>query len=500
MNDVCIDLNDDVISLGYFLDLKIQGVTLSSFPSDEYNIYLCKMDSVGDLKWLKHIGKDSDCRGNSVISDSQNDLILTGNFTNKITICDTTFSDDNTGEFIAKFDQDGDCLWVNYVDNVNWSCPLPIAADEDDNMYLFTTGHTVVNDFSNDGKTVITKFNSSGEIEWMKSTSIKIKEMYLGMNNNTVIVNSDRIVFGGYYVDTIVFAGQTYTSQIEFLIDPATGDTIYYSSQEAMLGIMDTSGNEIAAINITGIGKFTLEAVTTNSTQDIFLQGRYSSDTIFFNNEYITGGSGYLLKYTDEFNLIEARNIQKFIPYGVVSTDNYTIYSSQNWDYMYLMVYDMNCTFIDSIILGDNNVGFEYPRSLAASKNNNIVLAGSYKDELKIDNFVAWGDPFAGYKMFVTKFKDLTTDITKQRTTFNIGTYPNPFTNSTTIEYSLSSPISVNLAIFNSFGEMVYLKQECQQPGKQQIRWDAEGLPPGVYFYSLESGEQQANGKLLLIK
>lgn len=78
--------------------------------------------------------------------------------------------------------------------------------------------------------------------------------------------------------------------------------------------------------------------------------------------------------------------------------------------------------------------------------------------------------------------------------------YPSPFSKSTTIEYSLSSPSHLTLSIFNSFGELVYQVQEHQQQGKQSIKWDAEGLTAAVYFYKLEAGKQQANGKLVLMR
>ncbi len=77
---------------------------------------------------------------------------------------------------------------------------------------------------------------------------------------------------------------------------------------------------------------------------------------------------------------------------------------------------------------------------------------------------------------------------------------PNPFTTSTTFDYLISTSSQVTLSIFNSFGELVHQVKEQQQPGTQSVKWDAGGLPAGVYFYQLELVEQVATGKLVLMR
>jgi len=78
--------------------------------------------------------------------------------------------------------------------------------------------------------------------------------------------------------------------------------------------------------------------------------------------------------------------------------------------------------------------------------------------------------------------------------------YPNPFSTSTTIEYQLDQPSDVTLTIFNHLGEQVELIRHHQQSGKQQITWNAEGLPPGMYFYTIQAGDQVATGKMVLVR
>ena len=60
--------------------------------------------------------------------------------------------------------------------------------------------------------------------------------------------------------------------------------------------------------------------------------------------------------------------------------------------------------------------------------------------------------------------------------------HPNPFNTSITIEYQLNQPSVVQLIIYDYLGNQVEVIDQNQSQGKQQIIWNAEGLPAGVYF------------------
>jgi flagellar hook assembly protein FlgD len=64
-----------------------------------------------------------------------------------------------------------------------------------------------------------------------------------------------------------------------------------------------------------------------------------------------------------------------------------------------------------------------------------------------------------------------------------IGNYPNPFTNSTTISYTLPENGKVKVEVYNNMGVLVTtLIEETQESGVQNITFDSDVLP-GVYFY-----------------
>lgn len=80
--------------------------------------------------------------------------------------------------------------------------------------------------------------------------------------------------------------------------------------------------------------------------------------------------------------------------------------------------------------------------------------------------------------------------------------FPNPVKNkkTTTINYQILKHGLVEISVYNILGQKVTtLVQKNQSPGKYNIKWNASGLPSGVYFYRLKVGASIQQRKLLLI-
>ncbi|MCX6270033.1 MAG: dockerin type I domain-containing protein, partial [Bacteroidetes bacterium] len=76
---------------------------------------------------------------------------------------------------------------------------------------------------------------------------------------------------------------------------------------------------------------------------------------------------------------------------------------------------------------------------------------------------------------------------------FYLGTnHPNPFSNKTDIDYSLSTDGMVRLSILNILGEEIkVIVSEFRKAGRYQSSFDGNGYSPGIYLYRLEvSGEK----------
>lgn len=86
--------------------------------------------------------------------------------------------------------------------------------------------------------------------------------------------------------------------------------------------------------------------------------------------------------------------------------------------------------------------------------------------------------------------------------TFALGqNYPNPFNPSSTIRYSLPQQAAVSLTVYNALGQFVAaLVNETQPAGFHEIRFDAGGLPSGIYFYRLKAGSLVQTRRLVLLR
>jgi hypothetical protein len=81
--------------------------------------------------------------------------------------------------------------------------------------------------------------------------------------------------------------------------------------------------------------------------------------------------------------------------------------------------------------------------------------------------------------------------------------YPNPFPERVLLPYRLPAPAEVTLEVFDAAGRRVALVRHGLRPaGPDELLWDARddegnGLPPGVYLYRLQAGEETASGRLV---
>ena len=85
--------------------------------------------------------------------------------------------------------------------------------------------------------------------------------------------------------------------------------------------------------------------------------------------------------------------------------------------------------------------------------------------------------------------------------------YPNPFNPSTDLEFGISDLLAsqsggfVSLKVFDMLGkEVATLVNEKLNPGTYKFKFDASGLPSGVYFYKLKAGNFVDTKRMILLK
>jgi hypothetical protein len=111
---------------------------------------------------------------------------------------------------------------------------------------------------------------------------------------------------------------------------------------------------------------------------------------------------------------------------------------------------------------------------------------------------------FAGFWNWIIP---VATDASDMPLAFRLSqNYPNPFNPVTTIEYSISGKVFVDLMIFDVSGRRVRtLVSEKQLPGGYSVVWDGRndgGRPvaSGVYFYRLDADKNSSVKKMVILR
>jgi hypothetical protein len=79
--------------------------------------------------------------------------------------------------------------------------------------------------------------------------------------------------------------------------------------------------------------------------------------------------------------------------------------------------------------------------------------------------------------------------------------YPNPFSTSTVIGYSIGTAGPVHLTVFDMTGRaVVTLVDEVQSAGQYSMLFNNSHLPGGTYYYVLESNGERLTGTMIVSK
>jgi len=79
--------------------------------------------------------------------------------------------------------------------------------------------------------------------------------------------------------------------------------------------------------------------------------------------------------------------------------------------------------------------------------------------------------------------------------------YPNPFNPTATIQFGVPQQAKVTLEVFDVLGRKVRtLVNETKAAGRYSVRFDAQHLSSGLYFYRLVSGQKMIVKQMTLIK
>ena len=104
------------------------------------------------------------------------------------------------------------------------------------------------------------------------------------------------------------------------------------------------------------------------------------------------------------------------------------------------------------------------------------------------------------YSAHINKVTDVNgiKEITKADPGFNFINYPNPFNTATTLQFNLKEAGHVSLNIFDVAGKPVKtIADEVMNAGEKKYTFEANLLPPGIYYCTLKQGMFTETKRLL---
>jgi hypothetical protein len=108
-----------------------------------------------------------------------------------------------------------------------------------------------------------------------------------------------------------------------------------------------------------------------------------------------------------------------------------------------------------------------------------------------VDDWFCSGEPFPGE----SKEAAAPTEFALK------GVFPNPFNPTTTISFELKAAGSVSLRVYDTAGKLVStLVEGLREAGIHEVAFNASNLPSGIYMAHLQAGEYLATTKMVLLK
>ena len=117
-------------------DLNIEATLENSGGSD---MHIAKYDSNGQFQWARKAGGPSNDKGLSLTTDSENNIYVVGSFSGEISFGgnqETLISAGESDLFVAKYDDDGNFLWVKNAGNVLSEETPSLKIDSFGNIYV----------------------------------------------------------------------------------------------------------------------------------------------------------------------------------------------------------------------------------------------------------------------------------------------------------------------------------------------------------------------------
>jgi hypothetical protein len=271
---IIADNNGHIYITGDFAGSYVifENDTLFNSSGSNYDFFLVKYDSIGNVLWAKSEGGSGHEVGNSVTTDGLGNIIITGEFSSdSITFDSYLLNNFGLNDiFIVKYNSIGNVLGATTAGGIKDDYSNHISSDAFGSFYL--TGYFESDTLVIDGTTLVNngidniflaKFNSNCNIIWARSvegnlydysnsiTNDSIGNVYItgSFNSSSIVFENDTLINNGhpnFFISKLGYA--TSINELNNVIE----SIIFPNPSSQVLNIKTIPNSEIYIYNIEG--------------------------------------------------------------------------------------------------------------------------------------------------------------------------------------------------------------------------------------------------------
>ena len=267
---IATDSGGNVYVIGDYQGTADFGPNISLTSTGSSDVFVAKYDTSGTPQWAKSMSGSGNISGLGIATDSGGNVYVTGNHFGFFTVQNISFYSNVGGDaFVAKFDTSGTVQWAKSIGGTSSVYGHGIATDSAGNVYVtgryggaVTFGSSTL---PNEGSAYVAKYDTSGTPQW--ATSIGDDgSTYVSGRAIATDSNGNVCVTGDYSGASSMTIGSTTLTNA--------------GSNDAFVAKFDTSGTVQWALGIGGTGFDYGKGIATDSAENVYVVGDYSSGSI----------------------------------------------------------------------------------------------------------------------------------------------------------------------------------------------------------------------------
>ncbi|MEN0005352.1 MAG: hypothetical protein AAF798_14465 [Bacteroidota bacterium] len=287
-----VDPSENIYTAGRF-DGNIRYIapdgTTSLAIGGADNLFIQKVDAAGNLSWLRQINSVDFSSTEDILTDSEGNLYVGGEFTNRISLEGDGFepmvSQGPRNSFLVKFDVDGNPVWQLNFGNENRSTIEAMAVDQEDAIYVLgefegvlefdAQNPTITLDAGDTWASFIAKYDSDGNVLWARTYTATASE---GSGPIDAVINEqNQLVVVGAFRESITFLSSALEATFSTMQDAVDGYMLKFD--------LDQDGLLIAAHEVGDVlsGQVSMNGVATDAMGNIYVECFFSGALAFDN-------------------------------------------------------------------------------------------------------------------------------------------------------------------------------------------------------------------------